>query len=487
MILHCKQETIGIRPGEKLHELLITRDDARHTLEFEDLYVIQPGIHMWDYVDSAVYGDERGRPVAADFEYASDSNTQWLELEAVESRHRVIRMLPSALGYGRQSIDQSDIDAVVSVLRSDFLTQGPVVERFEGALAERVGARHAIAVSSGTAGLHIACLAAGVGSGDRGLTAAITFAASANCLLYAGAEAGFVDIDHDALGVTPALLDKALMSASDVKAIVPVHFAGLAHASAEIRTLAKGRIVIEDAAHSVGGTYACGKPVGCGAHADMSVFSFHPVKTITTGEGGAVVTNDGELARRLRALRNHGIERDASRFVSGDAREDGRVKPWLYEQQMLGFNYRMTDIQAALGLSQLRKLDRFLERRRAIALRYDEAFGKLQHIRLPQSAPRDRARSGHHLYIAIFDFAGMRTTRTAFMTRLREQGVGSQVHYIPVYRQPYYAARYGLDPAAFPVAESYYGGCLSLPFYPALTDEDVEHVIMSVTAAVSAG
>ena len=233
--------------------------------------------------------------------------------------------------------------------------------------------------------------------------------------------------------------------------------------------------------------YACGKPVGCGAYADMSVFSFHPVKTITTGEGGAVVTNDGELARRLRALRNHGIERDASRFVSGDAREDGRVKPWLYEQQMLGFNYRMTDIQAALGLSQLRKLDRFLERRRAIARRYDEAFGKLPHIRLPQSAPRDRARSGHHLYIALFDFSAMRTTRTAFMTRLREQGIGSQVHYIPVYRQPYYATRYGLDPAAFPVAESYYSGCLSLPFYPALTDEDVAHVIMSVTAAVSAG
>ena len=279
-------------------------------------------------------------------------------------------------------------------------------------MAERVGARHAVAVSSGTAGLHIACLAAGVGPGDRGLTAAITFAASANCLLYAGADAGFVDIDRDALGMTPAMLEKTLASAPQTKAVIPVHLSGLAHASAEIRTLAKGRIVIEDAAHSVGGSYACGKPVGCGAYADMSVFSFHPVKTITTGEGGAVVTNDGELARRLRALRSHGIERDAARFVGADAREDGRVKPWLYEQQMLGFNYRMTDIQAALGLSQLGKLDRFLERRRAIARRYDEAFGKLPHVRLPQSAPRDRARSGHHLYIALFDFAAMRTTRT---------------------------------------------------------------------------
>lgn len=390
------------------------------------------------------------------------------------------------LGYGRQSIDQSDIDAVVSVLRSDFLTQGPAVERFEAALAERAGARHAVAVSSGTAGLHIACLAAGLAPGDRGLTAAVTFAASSNCFLYVGAEAGFVDIDRDALGMAPAALKKALASTPDTKAIVPVHFAGLAHASEEIRTLAKGRVVIEDAAHAIGGKYASGKPVGCGDFSDMSIFSFHPVKTITTGEGGAVVTNDGELARRLRAFRSHGIERDPAHFSGPETREDGRAKPWLYEQQTLGFNYRMTDIQAALGLSQLGKLERFLERRRVIARRYDEAFGKLPHMRLPQSAPQDRARSGHHLYIALFDFAAMRTTRATFMTTLREQGIGSQVHYIPVYRHPYYAKRYGLSPAAFPEAESYYSGCLSLPFYPALTDEDVERVIAVVTQAVTA-
>jgi UDP-4-amino-4,6-dideoxy-N-acetyl-beta-L-altrosamine transaminase len=395
-------------------------------------------------------------------------------------------MRPSALGYGRQSIDQSDIDAVASALRSDFLTQGPAVGRFEAVLAERVGARHAVAVSSGTAGLHIACLAADIRPGVCGLTAAITFAASANCFLYAGAEVGFVDIEADALGVSPAALEKALASGPPIKAIVPVHLAGLAYASSEIRALAQGCIVIEDAAHAVGGTYACGKPVGCGAYADMSVFSFHPVKTITTGEGGAVVTNDSELARRLRALRSHGIERDPKRFIGADVREDGRVKPWLYEQQMLGFNYRMSDIQAALGLSQLRKLDRFLERRRAVARRYDDAFAKLPHVCLPQSAPADRARSGHHLYIALFDFAAMRTTRTSFMAKLREQGIGSQVHYIPVYRQPYYAKRYGIDPAAFPQAESYYGGCLSLPFYPGLTDENVEHVVTTVTDLVTA-
>jgi len=391
----------------------------------------------------------------------------------------------AVIGYGRQSIDQGDVDAVVEVLRSDFLTQGPAVERFEAALAERVGARHAVAVSSGTAGLHIACLAGGIGPGDRGLTAAITFAASSNCLLYAGADAAFVDIDRDALSLSLPALKKALTEETAAKAVIPVHVAGLAHASAEIRALAKGNIIIEDAAHAVGGTYACGKPVGCGAYAEMSVFSFHPVKTMTTGEGGAVVTNDGELAWRLRMLRNHGIERDVERFVGEGTRENGRVKPWLYEQQMLGFNYRMTDFQAALGLSQLGKLDRFLARRRAIARRYDTAFAKLPNMTLPQSAPQDRARSGHHLYIALFDFDAMRTTRTQFMTKLREHGIGTQVHYIPVYRHPYYVKRYGFDPAAFPVAEQYYRTCLSLPFFPGMSDEDVERVAGAVTQAVT--
>jgi UDP-4-amino-4,6-dideoxy-N-acetyl-beta-L-altrosamine transaminase len=385
------------------------------------------------------------------------------------------------LGYGRQSVDRSDIDAVVEVLQSDFLTQGPTIERFEAALAERCSARHAVAVSNGTAALHLACLAAGIGPGDVGLTSAITFAASANCVRYAGGEATFADIDPATLGLSPRALERALADAPQIKAILPVDLAGLADRSAEIRELAGDRVVIEDAAHAIGGTYADGRPIGCCAHSDMTIFSFHPVKLITTAEGGAVMTNDAEFARRVRLLRSHGIERDPSRFSGAHTREGGRVKPWLGEQQMLGFNYRITDLHAALGISQLAKLDRFLQRRRTIARRYDEGFRNLPAVFLPQSSPAERARSGHHLYIVVLDFDRLRTTRTELMTRLAERGIGSQVHYVPVYHHPYYENRYDIDHAKFPAAEQYYRGCLSLPFFPGLTDEEVEHVVATFT------
>jgi UDP-4-amino-4,6-dideoxy-N-acetyl-beta-L-altrosamine transaminase len=385
------------------------------------------------------------------------------------------------LGYGRQNIDRADIDAVVDALQSDFLTQGPAVERFEAALAERCEAQHAVAVSNGTAALHIACLAGGVGPGDMGLTSAITFAASANCFRYAGATASFADIDADGLGISLEALNQALIRSPEIKVVIPVDLAGLASGSAELRTLVGGRLVIEDAAHAIGGAYADGKPIGSGAHCDMTIFSFHPVKTITTGEGGAVLTNDAELARRLRLLRSHGIEREAARFLGAETHEDGVVKPWLHEQQMLGFNYRMTDLQAALGISQLAKLDRFLHRRREIARRYDQAFHGLPAVRVPQSSPEDRARSGHHLYIVVLDFRRLKTTRTAFMKQLADCGIGSQVHYMPVYHHPYYLREAPINREHFPEAERYYRGCLSLPFHPGLTDEEVEHVVAAVS------
>jgi UDP-4-amino-4,6-dideoxy-N-acetyl-beta-L-altrosamine transaminase len=390
------------------------------------------------------------------------------------------------LGYGRQSIDEADISAVVDVLRSDFLTQGPAVEKFEAALAERTGARYAISVSNGTAALHLACLAADVGQGDLGLTSAITFAASANCIRYVGGQPGFVDIDGASLGMSGEGLRHALDRAPHTKVVVPVHLAGLADGSAEIRDAANGRTLIEDAAHSLGGHYACGKPVGCGAYSDMTTLSFHPVKTITTGEGGAVLTNDEALARRLRRLRSHGIERDSTRFTGKNFLEGNVAKPWYYEQQELGFNYRMTDIQAALGFSQLAKLDRFVARRREIAARYDAAFSSLPDVELPQSSPQQRARSAHHLYILQLDFEALKTTRSAVMWRLRDRGIGTQVHYIPVYRLPYYADNFPDDPGRYPAAERYYAACLSIPMHPGLTDEDVEYVIGNIKQSLGA-
>jgi UDP-4-amino-4,6-dideoxy-N-acetyl-beta-L-altrosamine transaminase len=394
----------------------------------------------------------------------------------------IVNRTGKTLGYGRHSVDQSDIDAVVDVLGSDFLTQGETVGRFEAALAERVGARHAVAVANGTAALHLACLAGGVGPGDLGLTSAVTFAASANCLLYAGGEAGFVDIEPQSLGMAGTGLARAL-TRSQVKAVVPVHLGGLASLPDDIAAVRKGRVVTEDAAQALGATYANGKPVGCCEHSDMTIFSFHPVKSITTAEGGAIVTNDNEMARRARLLRNHGLEREPSRFVV----EESRLRPgrWQYEMQMLGFNYRMTDIQAALGLSQLARIDGFLKRRHEIAIHYDAAFASLPHLRLTQAAPDDRKRSANHLYVVLFDFDALRMTRNDVMDRLRARGIGSQVHYMPVYRHPLYAERYRIDPADFPEAERYYASCLSLPLYPGLTDEDVEHVIGAVTELVS--
>jgi UDP-4-amino-4,6-dideoxy-N-acetyl-beta-L-altrosamine transaminase len=387
------------------------------------------------------------------------------------------------LAYGRQLVDDEDIAAVSAILRGEMLTTGPAVDRFERQVAERAGARHAIAVNSATSGLHVACLAARLVAGTETVTSPITFVASANCVKLTGGAVHLADIDSQTLSMSPAALARRLETNPAVKAVIPVHLGGLACDSAEIRAVAGSRLVIEDAAHSFGGDYADGRPVGCGAHADMSVFSFHPVKPITTGEGGAVVTNDDELARLLRLFRSHGIEREASRLVALDEEgEDapGSPPPWYYEQQELGLNYRMTDLQAALGCSQMTKLDHFLARRREIANHYDEAFAGIPHLSVPQSGPANRARSGLHLYIVRFDYKALGTSRRHVMEALRKDGVGTQVHYIPVYRQPFH--RDGIDKADFPNSEAYYRECLTVPLHPGLTDAEVERVIRAVRA-----
>lgn len=385
-------------------------------------------------------------------------------------------MTRSFLGYGRQSINDTDIAAVVDVLKGNFLTQGPAVDRFEAALAERVGARHAVAVANGTAALHIACLAADLGPGDLALVPTLTFVATANAPVYCGASAHLADIDATSRALVAETVAGFVANRPETKAVLPVHFAGLASAMPGIRKAAQHRIVIEDACHALGGTYPNGHPVGCCDHSDMAAFSFHPVKPITTGEGGAVTTNDDELARRLRLFRNHGIERDPTHFTGGEA-----VTPWQYEQLLLGFNYRMTDIQAALGIAQLGRLDDFRGRRKEIADYYDSRFAGLDNLTLPQSQPSQRAHSGLHLYQVDIDFDALGRPRAEVMSALSNVGIGTQVHYIPVHRQPFHKDLGGYRDDAFPNAERHYAQTLSIPLFPSMSDEDVEFVVDSVS------
>lgn len=383
------------------------------------------------------------------------------------------------LNYGRQAIDEDDIKAVSDTLRGDYLTQGPMIDRFEAAICERTGARHAVAVSSGTAALHIAVMAAGVGTGDTIATQTLTFVGTANAGRYCGADVHLTDIDAETGNMHVDGLRLLLKKHPSIKAVLPVHFGGLSANASALREVAGKRIVIEDAAHSFGARYEDGQMIGCGAYADMTCFSFHPVKPFTTAEGGAVLTNSDELAHKLRLLRSHGIERDEDRFTDPDAGlENGQRRLWYYEHQLLGYNYRLTDLQAALGHSQLTKLDRFSERRKQIAYIYDKALAGLPHLQLFQDNRDFRERSAHHLYIANIDYARLNTTRQALMLALRERGIGTQVHYIPVHRQPYYRALYPhLTPADFPGAEAYYSGALSLPIFPLMEDRHVSFVV----------
>ncbi len=374
------------------------------------------------------------------------------------------------LPYGRQSIDDSDVAAVTRALRSPFLTQGPLVAEFERALCTYTGAKYAVAVANGTAALHLAVAALGLKKGSSGITSPITFVASANALVYNGIKPVFADIDPVTANMSLAALARAV--GKDTRVIIPVHFAGRSAAMKEIAAIAasKKSFVIEDAAHAIGSRYPDGGRVGNCAYADMTTFSFHPVKMITTGEGGAVMTNDKGLYDRLCSLRSHGI-------VRGPALMKNVPGPWYYEMQELGFNYRLTDIQAALGLSQLKKIGRFLLRRRAIVARYNKAFKGLSWLR-PLAG--DGPSCAHHLYVVRIDFKKLRMSRRVFMESLAALGVGSQVHYIPVYRQPFYSRNFKVAGRAFPQAEKYYEQCLSLPLFPAMKDKDVEKVIAAV-------
>ncbi|MDA1036501.1 MAG: UDP-4-amino-4,6-dideoxy-N-acetyl-beta-L-altrosamine transaminase [Chloroflexi bacterium] len=380
------------------------------------------------------------------------------------------------LPYGRQWVDEDDERAVLEQLRSDWLTTGPTIDAFENALAERLGVRHVVAVSSGTAALHLACLAADLGPGTCGVTSPITFLASANALRYVGAEPLLADVD-----ATTALMDvdalAALCEQRTIDAVIPVDFAGQAADLARIRALAP--VVIEDAAHSLGGTYEVdGATYACGscAHSDMAILSFHPVKQITTAEGGAITSNDDGLAGRLRQLRNHGIGQQ------GLTRDDG---PWYHEQQVLGFNYRLSALHAALGLSQLGKLDRFVTRRRELASAYDERLAPLGSRIRPLAALPGRG-NAYHLYVvglvarAGESNAALNLRRRSLYLALREEGILTQVHYIPLHYQPDFQKAWSYDEGSFPAAERYYASCLSLPLFPRMTDGDVERVITSL-------
>lgn len=381
--------------------------------------------------------------------------------------------------YGRQQISDADIQAVVDVLKSDYLTQGPAVPAFENAVAAYCGAGHAVAVNSATSALHLACLALGVQAGDCVWTTPITFVASANCALYCGADVDFVDIDPSTFNISVPALEEKLQRAEQCgrlpKVLIPVHLCGLSCDMAAIHRLSKryGFRVIEDASHAIGGRYQK-QPIGNCRYADICVFSFHPVKIITTGEGGLALTNDSDLARRMGLLRSHGITREAAEMTH---EADG---PWYYQQIELGFNYRMTDLQAALGLSQLKRLDAFVARRQLVAGFYRHYLAGLPVVL--QSQPED-CYSAFHLLVIRLQSADCKMPHREVFCRLRDAGIGVNLHYIPVHLQPYYQRR-GFKPGDFPQAERYYAEALTLPLYPDLSEAQQLHVIATLRASV---
>jgi UDP-4-amino-4,6-dideoxy-N-acetyl-beta-L-altrosamine transaminase len=381
--------------------------------------------------------------------------------------------------YGKQEISEADIRAVVDVLRSDWLTQGPAVPAFEKAVAGYCHAQHAVAVNNGTSALHLACLALDVGPGDHVWTSAITFVASANCARYCGAEVDLVDIDPHTYNMSvealAAKLGRAQLTGSLPKVVVPVHLCGQSCDMAAVHALSRryGFRIIEDASHAIGGRYR-GEPVGNCRYSDIAVFSFHPVKVITTAEGGMTMTNDAALAKRMQLLRTHGItrdDRDMEREVDG---------PWYYEQIVLGFNYRMTDIQAALGLSQMDRVDEFVAARNRIAARYDTLLAEIP-VMTPWQHP-DTV-SARHLYVVRLKLKEIRSSRRDVFEAMRRAGIGVNLHYIPIYRQPYYA-KLGTSGVDCTEAERYYAEAITLPLYPGLTEAQQDRVCAALDVSL---
>ena len=382
--------------------------------------------------------------------------------------------------YGRQEITQQDIDAVVEVLESDFLTQGPKVPEFEKTVASHVGARFGVAVNSATSALHIACAALGLREGDWLWTSPVTFVASANCGLYCGAKVDFGDIDPRTYNLCPDALERKLEQAREQdrlpKVVVPVHLCGQPCDMERIKALSEryGFRIVEDASHAIGGKYQ-GEFIGSGRYSDITVFSFHPVKIVTTAEGGMAVTNDAELAQRMEMLRSHGITRDPARMTH---EPDG---PWYYQQVDLGFNYRMTELQAALGVSQMARLDDFVKRRHELARRYDELLADLPVV-TPWQHPDSY--SGLHLYVIRLKLAEIRASHREVFESLRKQGIGVNLHYIPVHTQPFYAAM-GFAPDDFPESMRYYNEAISIPMYHGLTFEQQDTVVAALKEALT--
>lgn len=378
---------------------------------------------------------------------------------------------PAMLPYGRQWLDEEDKAAVMKVLNSDFLTQGPTIAAFERGVADAVGARYAVAFSNGTAALHAACFAAGIGPGDEVITSPITFLASSNCVLYMGGKPVFADIKPDTYNIDPDRIEAAITSRT--RAIIPVDFTGQPAEMDRIMDIARkhGLVVIEDAAHSLGASYG-GRMVG--SIADMTMFSFHPVKHITSGEGGMIVTDNESYYRKLQLFRNHGMTRDHDEMEQNEG-------PWYYEMQALGFNYRMTDLQAALGLTQLGKLDKFVGLRRDIARTYTEAFSDIPGVIVPFQHPK--ANSSWHLYVLRFELNLIGKSRQEIFNDLRSANIGVNVHYIPIYRQPYYRSL-GYSNIGTSQAERYYETAISLPLFPQMSGSDLMDVLNAVKRSV---